>query len=418
MNRISQITVLFAILLLAAMIAQPALATVSLGVTGPAESGNLPPPAPGARPPTAPPLAKVAVFDDPAYVDTANFLNESESDNVQASLSISLTHTVSTFTGTTATDFSNGLAGQDILLIPELENGDLAAALSVTATGVISNFVANGGGLIIHGAHSITESVNAPGFLNQVFGFSISSVGTLESGFVTIDATAAAGTAFATAPSAIANPDTVQYLLSNSLPAGSRVIYDTPFGAGVILMPFGSGQIVFLGWDWFNAAPTGTRDDGWVAVLDAAVHQLLPPDLRISKTVSASTVGAGQPLTYTITFSNAGGMAGGLIPTGIVITDVLPVSVTNVSVSSSGGITASGGISYTWQVADLAPSQGGMITITGRLISSTPVSITLTNAVTIGTATAEVSSGNNTAQAAFITASGQQFIYIPLVLKN
>ena len=44
--------------------------------------------------------ARVAVFDDPAFVDTAN-TSDAESDNVQASLA-ALGHSVKTFTGTSA----------------------------------------------------------------------------------------------------------------------------------------------------------------------------------------------------------------------------------------------------------------------------------------------------------------------------
>ncbi len=70
----------------------------------------------------------VAVFDDPAFVDSNNS-NISESDTVQASL-VMLGHTVTTFTGIAAADFQGAIDDSDCLLIPELELGDLGAALS------------------------------------------------------------------------------------------------------------------------------------------------------------------------------------------------------------------------------------------------------------------------------------------------
>ena len=52
-------------------------------------------------------------------------------------------------------------------------------------------------------------------------------------------------------------------------------------GAGsiVTLFPHGLGAVVFLGWDWIEAAPIGDRDGGWLEVLALAtrVTQPTPP---------------------------------------------------------------------------------------------------------------------------------------------
>ena len=44
-------------------------------------------------------------------------------------------------------------------------------------------------------------------------------------------------------------------------------------------MPFGVGKVIYLGWDWFDAAPLGSRDDGWIDVLDRTVAEW-PPSTR------------------------------------------------------------------------------------------------------------------------------------------
>ncbi|RMF04229.1 MAG: DUF2341 domain-containing protein, partial [Chloroflexi bacterium] len=88
-------------------------------------------------------------------------------------------------------------------------------------------------------------------------------------------------------------------------------------------------------------------------------------DLSINKTVSPLTpVLPGQSITYTVTYANLGPHAA----TGVVLTDIIPVTLTNVSISNSGAaITPTGAVSNVWQVADLAPSEGGTITVTGTV---------------------------------------------------
>ena len=38
------------------------------------------------------------------------------------------------------------------------------------------------------------------------------------------------------------------------------------------MMPFGSGYVVLLGYDWFNMQPVGSVDGGWISVLNSALH--------------------------------------------------------------------------------------------------------------------------------------------------
>jgi len=70
----------------------------------------------------------------------------------------------------------------------------------------------------------------------------------------------------------------------------------------------------------------------------------------------------GEPVTYTLTFANQGpGVAW-----GAVLTDILPSELVTVSYVSSGPpITPVLGSRYVWALGDLAPGQGGTITITG-----------------------------------------------------
>ncbi len=128
---------------------------------------------------------------------------------------------------------------------------------------------------------------------------------------------------------------------------------------------------------------------------NSATVTVLPADLVIVKTVTpTSSVNPGGAVTYTLTFSNAGkGLA-----TGVVITDHVPPSVTRGSlhVSSSGAdITATGSISYVWEVQDLNMEEWGVITITGQL-SGTLAAGLFTNTVTITTTSVDSDTLNDT----------------------
>lgn len=213
--------------------------------------------------------APVLVFDNGAIVDTSDTA-EAESDTLQAALNFT-GNPVTTFTATDAAGIAAALAGQSVLVIPEQENGSLIDALSEDARNVIRNFVAGGGGLII--------SADLQDTLNILFGYNLN--------FIAADTStlrpAAVGTTFAGGPLSLpALPTTGGFELS-TLPPGARSIYDDLVASTVTLFNFGSGQIVQLGWDFFDAAPLGTQDGGWLDVLDRAVAQVAgepsnPPD--------------------------------------------------------------------------------------------------------------------------------------------
>jgi uncharacterized repeat protein (TIGR01451 family) len=117
------------------------------------------------------------------------------------------------------------------------------------------------------------------------------------------------------------------------------------------------------------------------------------PDLSITKTVIPSTALAGQPVTYTLAFSNAGAD----LATGVLITDHLPVSITVQSVISHGVAITDTGVQpgFVWQVVDLAPGAGGRITITGIVSPGLVADTRLTNTATIDSATGDINPSNN-----------------------
>lgn len=123
------------------------------------------------------------------------------------------------------------------------------------------------------------------------------------------------------------------------------------------------------------------------------------PDLVITKTVAPEMpVLPGAHITYTLAFANADIGAA----TGVVITDHIPVSVTNTGVISHGVIiTPVSGTRYVWQVQDLASGEGGVITISG-VLSESLTRGTFVNTAVITNTRSDNSPGNNTDKASVI----------------
>lgn len=86
-------------------------------------------------------------------------------------------------------------------------------------------------------------------------------------------------------------------------------------------------------------------------------------DVWITKTVSAAEINPGQVLTYTIAYGNQGVQAS----TNVIITDIIPAALTNISFSSNPPLTASGGLSYVWQAGSIASGATGLITVTATV---------------------------------------------------
>jgi len=104
------------------------------------------------------------------------------------------------------------------------------------------------------------------------------------------------------------------------------------------------------------------------------------PDLSIIKQAEPATVDPGGDITYTLSFSNASSS----VATGVRITDIVPITVTQLAYQSSLTITPTGSVSFAWQVQDLAPGQQGFITITGVISRfCSPTRSMISNAATI-----------------------------------
>ena len=72
-----------------------------------------------------------------------------------------------------------------------------------------------------------------------------------------------------------------------SLPGYAQTFYANPKSNSTVAgFQYGEGQVLWLGWDWYKAAPLGNHDGGWNAVLDRSVSRtdLVPNGVSIKGT--------------------------------------------------------------------------------------------------------------------------------------
>jgi Ca2+-binding RTX toxin-like protein len=201
--------------------------------------------------------AKVSLFYDPAYVEIGGTAAD-EGSEVKASLEAA-GHTVTTFVGTGTSSWMNATQGTDVLVIPETPVLGPALTISDGAMFFLRKFVSDGGTLVVH------TSIDHIALMNDLFGTALVEVGSLGNSTATGNVV---GTTFAGALAVLADNGNTNALQGTSLPGHAQSLYQNGLGdSTVAAFQFGKGQVIYLGWDWNNAAPMpGLQDFGWLGV--------------------------------------------------------------------------------------------------------------------------------------------------------
>jgi hypothetical protein len=174
------------------------------------------------------------------------------------------------FDGCSDSEWASALARTDfdVLIVGE-SAPRCGTPLSATTLTNIANWVSSGHRYLQTGAHGSEAD-----FMNAVFGFGTTS--DESDGSLNLTSTlqpSAAGTFFQGGPSTLTS-------LSLTVILGSTpgtTIYSSAEGTWVFTVPFGSGNVTFVGWDLCgepdecdNNAPAA--EDGWYQVLDSAMQ--------------------------------------------------------------------------------------------------------------------------------------------------
>jgi len=221
-------------------------------------------------------VPQCAVFSNPEYVDVGPTSN-SEASNLKAVME-ELGYAVNDFTGVTAGAISSAIEPADILVFPELENQELLPSLDGSARAAISNFVSNGGAMIVCGEFNGREV----DLVNGLFGHAILS-GFEGTVVIPSQQTAAAtGTFFQNNAQQLTHNEATFAWRTSTLPGGgNQSMYQFHQGGmdhtTVANIPQGNGRVIFLAWDWFGSEPAGTANNGWIDILESGMLECLRP---------------------------------------------------------------------------------------------------------------------------------------------
>ena len=145
-------------------------------------------------------------------------------------------------------------------------------------------------------------------------------------------------------------------------------------------------------------------DDVRIYTCAAAV---IAPDISITKRLASTNPKPGDPISFILSIANGGNAAA----SQIVIADLVPSQVTNLSYSSTLPVTQAGGAAYTWNLASLAAGASGTITINGTLSSNLSPGFAFVNTATIS-APNDSNSANNSSS---VTVGGRK-VFLPLIM--
>lgn len=208
----------------------------------------------------------VALFMNSDYVgnSTGWWDDSDEASNLLVTLSY-LGYSPYPVFGTSADDLEDSLAGKGVLVIPEMENGDLGSDLSDDAVAVLNTFIENGGVIVAMGQN---DGDKTSGFINALLGTSVNNT---ENGSEAMIQDDAEGTSFTGAQPRLPYGNGTYPLDASSLPDTAKVIYQNGSEVWVAAFESGLGGIVFLAYDWYDSRPVGLQDGGWNDILARAL---------------------------------------------------------------------------------------------------------------------------------------------------
>ena len=242
------------------------------------------------------------------------FQNSSEADRINEPFNVaqaveSFGYDASFTSSTDEAAMREFLADKEALIFTELENynfdGPGVAEITAGIGAAVNDFVSDGGSLVVMGSH-FGEAIQ---FINGVFDLGLVDLGWERDYVSTLNTDGAAGTLFEDNPTELPwTNGTFNLIDVNSLPEGSQVIYHGPdeTGASVVTISFGAGQITYVAFDGFDAAPFGVQDDGWLETLQDALSTGDQTPNRAPTLTGGNATGSEDDASVTVDLASLG----------------------------------------------------------------------------------------------------------------
>jgi hypothetical protein len=157
--------------------------------------------------------------------------------------------------------------------------------LTPASRAILADFVANGGVMLMTGTAGNSDA----NFLNDVFGWDVSSVSCSTASLNTVNA---AGTPFAGASETVTCPSATDHL--NCGTQECTPIYGTVTSNAVSILKHGDGRVVYVGFDYYNTGYAETIADGMHSDcpnnVDPYVTDVLPLAMQLAQAFATPAV--------------------------------------------------------------------------------------------------------------------------------
>ena len=183
---------------------------------------------------------------------------EYETSNLLASLE-HVGYSLDTTSATDSTHIAALINGKDIVFFPEDDPAFDAGTLAI-----LKAFVDGGGTMVLVGGYDHLD------WVNTAFGWSLASDEDLDYRHPMPKTDGAGNTPYRDGSASIPGNNGGSLLDVTTLPDSAIVVYEGEDGrtnGSVVVLPSGSGRLVYLAWDWYDATPVGLQDGGWNKLL-------------------------------------------------------------------------------------------------------------------------------------------------------
>eukprot|EP00035_Acanthoeca_spectabilis_P029390 m.474326 g.474326 ORF g.474326 m.474326 type:complete len:439 (+) comp36040_c0_seq1:87-1403(+) len=243
----------------------------------------------------------VAFFSNPVYGDPAE-------DGLTRSALTTGGVTLSVFSSVT----SPAAWSSPVTVVPEQERRSLLTDMPSTVTAALRTTVSNGGRLVaVHagfpqGPHfcnrigePVTTLCNEVTWVNTVFGLNLEPCDPPQTAQQWALNPAFRGTrsAFAAGPAFLTDSSNILGIKASTLPLGASAVYSADNCAVGAVIPFGRGEIVTVGFDWFSNVPVWSN----FLVLAASGATVLPLSSVQTTTTSPTPQVSGRPSSESFT---------------------------------------------------------------------------------------------------------------------
>lgn len=236
----------------------------------------------------------VAVWSDPRLDSDAGCSNESR--NLRTIIGGTAGYSVdSSITDLADASLASKLNSNSFFFVPDIEDPTLGTVLPDSAKPIIRDWVSAGGVLVQTG----TAGSKDVDFLNAIFSLGLSNNSSSGPWARSSNVT---GTPFGEpgSPTSLSYFSATDAVDGSSAPAGNNFtpMWGTSSNATVSTMTYGSGTIIFMSYDFYNAGPgCSVTGSGWV---DFVLPAALDYAASLSNAGLANATTTGGDLSYTV----------------------------------------------------------------------------------------------------------------------